>query len=115
MLIRPTSISTHYEPFLSSVVCTAGGLNYLLFEQYINVRGYLGELLLYASIGVFAVSLLVLINPLGTVIMIAVLAMTMVEIYGMLYYAGACRACVYDTGTVAIRCLIGARISLDTI
>jgi hypothetical protein len=64
------------------------GQTYDLYEQYVKVRDYLGTNLGYTCIGVLLITSVFLFHPGATLIMFAMIVLTMAEIYGFLAFFG---------------------------
>jgi len=70
----------------SSLPMYPSGFVFDLYEQYVNVRKYLGQQLGFISIGIICISWIFLLHPGMVAIMMAVIVVITVEIYGVLYF-----------------------------
>jgi predicted RND superfamily exporter protein len=64
------------------------GFVYNFYSQYLNVRQHLWQHLIYVAIGVGAVSMLFLLHPGMTFIMICVIATIVAEVFGLMPFFG---------------------------
>jgi len=64
------------------------GADYDLYEQYVHVKEYLGRNLGYTCIGVLLITSVFLLHPGATLIMFAIIVLTIAEIYGFLAFFG---------------------------
>lgn len=84
------------------------GFIHNLFEQYINVSGYLLSNMMYAGIGIALASCLFLYHPAAVFIMIMVIAAVMVEVYGMLSFMG-----LKVNGVCAINMVLAVGVTVE--
>jgi len=62
------------------------GATYDLYEQYVKTKAYLGSSLGYTCIGVLIITSVFLLHPGATLIMFAIIVLTIAEIYGFLSF-----------------------------
>jgi len=72
----------------SSIPCFVNGFTFDFYEQYVRVNEYLVTNLGYVALGVGLSCWVFLLHPGAMLIMLSVIAMIIIETYGLLYFMG---------------------------